>query len=433
MTAHWGAERIAFLDGLRTPFIKAETSLRHLSALELGTACVSELIERSDIDPEAIDSVVFGTVVPGSEPSPNIARDIVVDSPIPNTVEAHTVSRACATSYQAVVSLGLALQAGTATLGIAGGADSISDAGVRLPPSVNRALHELHDADDWRERLGALRDVDLRNLAPRPPALREPSSSLTMGQAAERMAKKHHISREAQDAFAMRSHQLAHEAWELGRFYEDVMPLFPPTDYRPVERDNLVRADPSLEAMGALSPVFDRRHGTITAASSSPLTDGAAALLMTTESHARALDLQPLGYLRSYGFAAVEPEDEMLIAPAYAIPLALRRAGLALSDIELVDMHEAFSAQVLAVVRLLESEKFALDELGTAGAVGTLDWERFNVLGGSIALGHPFAATGARQIFQTLREMKRRGNEIGLVSACAAGGLGVAMVLETAV
>lgn len=254
-----------------------------------------------------------------------------------------------------------------------------------------------------------------------------------MGEAAERMAKINGISRRAQDEFAHRSHTLAAKAWEEGKFDEEVMAVHVPPAYEEtVLQDTLVRADSDLEKYAQLPPAFDKEHGTLTAGNSSPLTDGASALLLMREEKARAMGLPVLGFIRSYAFTAVDPADQLLIGPAYATPMALDAAGMSLADLDLMDQHEAFSAQILSVVQALESEQFAREKLNRSEAVGQIDWDRFNVNGGSIAVGHPFAATGARQITQTLRELQRRAGEVALCGACAAGGMAAAMIVEVA-
>jgi acetyl-CoA acyltransferase len=254
-----------------------------------------------------------------------------------------------------------------------------------------------------------------------------------MGEATERMAKDNGISRKAQDEFAHRSHVLAARAWEEGRFTEDVMPVHIPPDYgETLERDNLVRSDSDLAKYAELPPVFDPKHGTITAGNSSPLTDGASALLIMLEEKAKALGLPILGHVRSYAFTAVDPADQLLIGPVFATPVALDRAGVTLDDMDLIDMHQAFSAEVLSVIQKFESAEFARERLRRDRPIGNINWDKLDVNGGSIALGHPFAATGARQIMQTLRELKRRDGKLALCTACAAGGMGAAMVLEAA-
>lgn len=264
---------------------------------------------------------------------------------------------------------------------------------------------------------------------PVPPAVAEYSTGLRMGDTAEQMAKTYGITREQQDALAHRSHQRAAQAWSEGKLKEEVMTAFIPLINNRLSKTTIFAVIP-LADYAKLRPAFDRKHGTVTAANSTPLTDGAAAVILMTESRAKELGLVPLGYLRSYAFTAIDVWQDMLLGPAWSTPLALERAGLTMSDLTLIDMHEAFAAQTLANIQLLGSERFARDVLGRAHATGEVDDSKFNVLGGSIAYGHPFAATGARMITQTLHELRRRGGGFGLVTACAAGGLGAAMVLE---
>ena len=251
-----------------------------------------------------------------------------------------------------------------------------------------------------------------------------------MGQTAEQMAKSHQISRSDQDALALRSHQLASKAWDEGLLSDEVMTAYPEPYKAWIGQDNNLRPNSTLEDYAKLRPAFDRQHGSVTAANSTPLTDGAAAVLMMPESRAKALGLEVLGYIRSYAFSAIGVQKDMLMGPSYATPIALDRAGIALADLTLIDMHEAFAAQTLSNVKMFASDTFAREHLNRDRAIGEIDMEKFNVLGGSIAYGHPFAATGARMITQTLRELKRRGGGLALNTACAAGGLGAAMILE---
>jgi acetyl-CoA acyltransferase len=424
--------RVAIVLGLRTPFAKQSTEFKNLTALELGRLVVAELIERSGVRPSEIQQLVYGQVIP-SLAAPNIAREIVLGiGAIPRTVDAFSVSRACATSYQSTVNVAQGILDGSIDVGIAGGADSASDIPMVLSRRFSGALASASRARSLGQRLSAFGGLGLNELLPIPPALKEPSIGLTMGEGAEKMAKDNGIAREKQDEFAHRSHLKAAAAWAEGRFAQEVMPLYVPPEFRAVTEDNLIRKDSSLEAYAKLKPVFDRAHGSVTAGNSSPLTDGASALLLMSESKMNSLGLPALGYLRSYAFCAVDPADQLLIGPAYATPMALDRAGLKLKDMDLIDMHEAFAAQVLSNTQALESDKFAREKLGRDKRVGLIDWDRFNVNGGSIAIGHPFAATGARQITQTLRELSRRSGQFALCTACAAGGLGAAIVLEAA-
>lgn len=423
---------VAIVSGLRTPFAKRGTELRTLAAHDLGAKVSAELLERLDLDPGEVDRVVFGRVVADVDVH-NPAREVALRIGLPPSVEAHMVSKACITGYQVLTDLLLAIRAGSLGCGIAAGGDSASQVPVTVDDTLRRALLQAEAADGPLEAAKAFSAVRPHDLVPRAPDLTKPSTGETMGEGAERMAKMNGIPRREQDAFAHRSHQRAARAWEEGRFDSHVMPLPVPPDYRHVlEQDSLVREDSDLERYGELPPVFDRDHGSVTAGNSSPLTDGAAAAILMRTDHARALGYEPLGFLRAWSFTAVDPADQLLIGPAYAIPPLLRHLGLGLGDFELVDLHEAFSAAVLSVLEALDSETFAREELGLNGAVGAIDPEKLNVHGGSIALGHPFAATGIRQIVQTLYELRRRGGGLGLCSACAAGGMGAAVIVEAA-
>jgi acetyl-CoA acyltransferase len=422
--------RTAIIAGLRTPFAKQGTAFRKMSALELGSACVSELLQRTGIPATEIDRVVYGQVVP-SLSGPNIAREIVLDTGMRRDIDAYSVSRACATSYQATADVAQAIAVGDIECAIAGGADSASDVPIAVSRRLSEALVKLQRARTLGERVRAFKGVKPRDLVPVPPALTERATGLSMGESAEKMARENGISRPAQDQYAHMSHTRAAKAWADGRFREEVMTVYPPPRYRDaLGEDNLVRKDSSLESYGKLRPVFDRKYGTITAGNSSPLTDGASALLLMSEDKAKALGLTPLGYVKSFAFTALDPSGQMLMGPAYATPRALERAGVAFSDLKLVDLHEAFAAQVLSVLQAFGSKKFAEEKLGRGEPLGEVDPDKLNVMGGSIALGHPFAATGARQILQVTRELGRRGGGLGLVAACAAGGLGAAMILE---
>jgi acetyl-CoA acyltransferase len=423
-------KRVAVVAGLRTPFAKQWSAYREVSALDLANIVVSELLQRVDLDPKEIQQVVYGQVVPSVE-APNIAREIVLATGMPKSIEAYSVSRACATSYQSTVNVAEAIMAGAIDTGVAGGADSASNVPITVSKRLAEALMAATKARSIGERMQAFAGIRPRDLAPVPPAIKEFSTGLSMGDSAEKMAKENHISREAQDEFAHRSHSLAAKAWAEGKFDDEVMEVFVPNRFNEaIREDNLIRKDTAIEKYAKLKPAFDRKHGTVTAANSSPLTDGASALLLMREDKAKALGFDVLGFIRSYAFAALDPAGQLLMGPSYASPVALDRAGVKVSDLDLVDMHEAFAAQILSNTQAFESAEWAQKHLGRSEKIGDIDWDRFNVTGGSISIGHPFAATGARQITQTLRELKRRGGNLALCTACAAGGLGAAMVLE---
>ena len=416
--------------GLRTPFAKRGTALAALSPLELGQQVTAELVERLELDPTTVEQVVFGQVIPSIE-APNTAREIVLGIGLPREIEAHTVSKACITSYQTTVDVYRAIADGSIDCGIAGGTESASQVPITVSEPLRDALLEAEQADGLTATAKSFRGVGPSDLAPQPPPIAEYSTGETMGEAAERMAKENGISRRDQDEFAHRSHCRAAEAWENGELDSQVMTMRPGPDYdQSFERDNLVRPDSDLDRYAALEPVFDPRHGSVTAGNSSPLTDGAAALVLMSQEKAEAEGYPVLGRIRRFAFGALDPEDQLLLGPALVIPRLLDRAGMSLDDFELVDLHEAFSAAVLSVLEALASQSFARDRLGRSSAVGEIDREHLNVQGGSIALGHPFAATGARQILQTLTELGRRGGGLALCSACAAGGMAAAMILE---
>lgn len=422
-------ERIAIVAGLRTPFARQGTAFKEVPAVDLGKMVVSELLARTQIDPKLVDQVVFGQVV--QMPAvPNIAREIVLGTGMDVATDAYSVTRACATSFQSVVNVAESIMAGNIEIGIAGGADSSSVLPIGVSKTLAQSLLELSKAKTLPKKLSILRKLSFKDLMPVPPAVAEYSTGLSMGQTAEQMAKTHQIPRDQQDALAHRSHTLAAQAWEDGLIQDEVMTAYPEPYKEWIHQDNNIRQDSQIEQYAKLRPAFDRHFGSVTAATSTPLTDGAAAVLMMSEGKAKALGLEVLGYIRSYAFSAIQVEEDMLMGPSYATPVALERAGLELADLDLIEMHEAFAAQTLANVKMFASDKFAQEKLGRDKAIGEIDMDKFNVLGGSLAYGHPFAATGARLMTQTLRELKRRGGGLALTTACAAGGLGAAIILE---
>ncbi|MFN2400061.1 MAG: acetyl-CoA C-acyltransferase FadI [Gemmatimonadaceae bacterium] len=431
MASYQDGRRVAIVAGLRTPFARAGTSLKNFSAIDLGRLCVAELVQRYNLDGSLIDTVVFGTVVP-SVVAPNIAREVALLPMLPKGIPAVTVSRACASANQAITDAADQIALGHASVAIAGGAESLSNIPILHSRGFSDVLVAASKARSLPQRLGAFGRVRPRDLVPITPAIAEPSTGETMGQSAEKMAKLNQVPREEQDRFALRSHRLAAAGTEDGRLTSEIVPLYPPPDYEPVStRDNGIRSDTSLEQLRSLRPVFDRRYGTVTAGNSSPLTDGAAAVILMSEEKARALGYAPLGFIRSYAYAALDPGEQLLQAPVLAAPVALKRAGLTLKDMDLVEMHEAFAAQVLSNLRGFESRKWA-ERAGFPHPVGEVDRSRLNVMGGSLAIGHPFGATGARITTTLLNELRRRQSQFGLMTVCAAGGMGFAMVVESA-
>jgi acetyl-CoA acyltransferase len=431
MPTFGNGRRVAIVAGLRTPFERSGTLFKSLSAQDLGRAVVAELVARTGLDGEEIDTLVFGTVVP-SVLAPNIAREVALLPMLPKGIPAVTVSRACTSANQAITDAADQIALGHADVAIAGGAESLSNVPILHSRGFANALVAASKAKTIPARFGALARIRPRDLIPITPAIAEPSTGETMGQSAEKMAKLNHIPRDEQDQFALRSHRLAAAGTQDGRLTAEIMPYYVPPQFGEVATsDNGIRPDSTPEQLAALKPVFDRRYGTVTAGNSSPLTDGAAAVVLMSEERAKALGYTPLAYIKSYAYAALDPGEQLLQAPVLAAPLALARAGLALSDIDLVEMHEAFAAQVLSNLRGFESQEWA-ERAGLTQPLGEVDRSRLNVMGGSISIGHPFGATGARITTTLVNELRRRGGQFGLMTLCAAGGMGFAMVVESA-
>ncbi|MBM4435070.1 MAG: acetyl-CoA C-acyltransferase [Chloroflexi bacterium] len=410
--------RAAILGGARTPFVKAGTAFAELDVLDLARAAAAEALARSDVDARDVDELIFGNV---ARPVAyhNLAREVVLSLSMPARIPAFTVSLACASGCVAITSAADRIALGNADVVLAGGSESLTNVPLMLSPRFARALVAASQAKTLPAKAKSLADVRPADIAPVAPGIRETSTGLTMGESAERMAAINGITRAEQDAWALRSHQRAARGWDDGRLADEVAPVY--ADGRAVTQDGHIRRDTTLERLAELRPAFDRAHGTITPGNASPLTDGAAAVVLSSERAAERLGCEPVAYVKSYAYAAVDPADQLLIAPAYAAPIALARAGITLGEVDLFEMHEAFAAQVLSTIKVIEE-----------GGHGTIPLEKLNVMGGSIALGHPFGATGARVVLTLANEMKRRGARYGLATVCAAGGNGAAIVLEAA-
>ena len=423
--------RAAIVAGLRTPFAKSGTVFRDVPAVALARHAARELLYRAELPGHEVDQVIWGQVVP-SVLVPNVAREVSLLPQFPRTIPAYSLNRACASSAQAVAAAHGQVVQGFADVVLAGGVESLSDVPILHSRGMTRILMDAGKARTLGQRLRAFAKARPRDLVPVSPAIAEPSTGESMGQSAEKMAKENAIARRAQDEVALRSHQRAAAATADGRLTAEIAPWFGGKGMdEPVTSDNGIRTDTSLELLAGLKPVFDRRYGTVTAGNSSPLTDGAAAVLVMAEAKARALGYRPLAYVRAYAVAAVDPGWQLLQGPAFAVPKALERAGLTWKDLGLVEIHEAFAAQVLSNIQAWGSQAWA-DRLGLKGPVGEVDWSITNVSGGSIAIGHPFGATGARLVTQLAHEMQRRDVQFGLISICAQGGMGMAMILERA-
>jgi acetyl-CoA acyltransferase len=429
MATFGNGRRVAIVAGVRTPFAKAGTAFKTISAIDLGKLCVAELLQRTNLDGKEVQALVFGTVIP-SVVAPNIAREVSLLPLLPKGVQAYTVSRACASANQAITDAADQIALGHLDVAIAGGSESLSNIPILHSQRFAETLLLASKAKSLPARLRTLARLRPKDFIPITPAIAEPTTGETMGQSAEKMAKLNAITREEQDHFALRSHRLASAGTADGRLTAEIMPVYVPPKFESVlTSDNGIREDTSYEQLAALKPVFDRKYGSVTAGNSSPLTDGGACVLLMSEEKAKALGYAPLGIIKSYAYAALDPGEQLLQAPVLAAPVALKRAGLSLKDIDLVEMHEAFAAQVLSNLKGFESKWWA-ERAGFSQPVGEVDRAKLNVMGGSIAIGHPFGATGARITTTLLNELQRRGGQFGLMTVCTAGGMGFAMVVE---
>jgi len=421
--------KTAIVAGSRTPFARSGSVFADLSAIELGKAAVRDALTRSGLSGDRVDHLVYGTVVHDTQ-APNIAREVGL-AVLPKHVPAVSVSRACTSANQAITDAAQMIEVGHADIVIAGGAESLSRIPITVSETLSRSLVGASKGKTLGQRISSFRGIRPRHLIPVTPAIAEPSTGESMGESAERMAKENGISREDQDAWALRSHKLAAAGTNDGRLTAEISPVYVPPDYGTVvTSDNGIRTDTSAERLAKLRPVFDRKHGSVTAGNASPLTDGASAVVLMNGVKAVADGLSPLGWIRSWAWTAIDPAGQLLQGPAYAAPIALDRAGLSMKDIGLMEMHEAFASQVLSNLQALSSRTFAEKELGRTAPVGHPDVDRINVMGGSISIGHPFGATGGRLTMTLLSEMARRDVQFGLITVCAAGGMGFAMVLE---
>ena len=422
-------ERIAIVNGIRTPFCRMGTAFNDLSAQELARRAVRELIDRMALDVKVIDEVIFGNVAQPMDAA-NVARVIALLAGIPVTTPAFTVHRNCASGIEAVVSAAVRIKTGEGRCILAGGTESMSNIPFFFRKDTQEIFGELQRAKTAAARLLAFLKFRPRHFSPRIGlmlGLTDPVCGLGMGQTAEVLAKEFGITRKEQDEFSLLSHQKA----IAGRYAlrQEIVPVVPGPKFRElVMDDNGPREGQTMEALGKLKAVFDRTGGTVTAGNASQITDGAVALLVASESRAKELGLEPLGYIRSFAFAGVEPR-RMGIGPAHAIPMALKKAGLKLSDMQAVEINEAFAVQVLACLKALDSPQFA-KQFGYEGYTGPIDSAKLNVNGGAVALGHPVGATGARLILTMLKHLKRNDLDLGLVSLCIGGGQGAAVVLE---
>lgn len=422
-------KRIAIVSGIRTPFCKGGGVLRNMLADDLGAYAVKEAYTRAPISPDQIDEVIIGNVLQPVHAT-NIARVIAVKAGLPQKIPAYTVNRNCASGMEAVTSGADRIILGQADIILAGGVESMSNFPILFSPRMRDFLQNLSKAKGWQGKLKSLLAFRPSLFKPIIPDISDPLCGLSMGQTAELLSREFGITRLEQDKFAMESHLRASKASKDGRFNEEIIPIPLPPDYTKMQTiDEGPRDNQTLEALLKLKPVFEPLTGSVTAGNSSPITDGAAALILMSEEKAKELNIKPLGYLVDYAAAGVDPSI-MGIGPAYATAKLLEKTGFTLDRIDLIEINEAFAGQVLAVVKAFASEDFARKKLHRDTPLGTIDMDKLNVNGGAIALGHPLGASGTRLILTLLLELKKRNKRYGLATLCVGGGQGQACLLE---
>ncbi len=423
---------VVIVEGVRTAYIKAGTLFSKLTSVDLGQITLREVLERAGVKADQLDEVIVGNIAQPPEAT-NVARIIALEAGVPRPTPAFTVQRNCASGMQSIVDAYLRIQSGLAEVIAAGGVESMSNIPLLFQQTFTDKFAEFYKARSFGQKVGALSKVKLRDLKPvigLQVGLTDGFCGLNMGETAEVLAKEHRISRQEQDEFALMSHLRCAAATDKGIMREEIVPVLLPPNYKTVvDEDNGIRKNQTMEALGKLRPVFDRRYGTVTAGNSSQITDGASFVLVMSEQKAKSLGLKPLGRIRGFGFAGLDPE-RMGLGPVYSTPIALKQAGLTMKNIDLIEMNEAFAAQVIANEKCFASKKFANEQLDRPNALGEINREILNVNGGAIALGHPVGSTGNRLVLTLLKEMKRRDLQFGLATLCIGGGQGGAMVLE---
>lgn len=438
---------VVLVEGVRTPFVKAGSKLKKVHPAELGKLALKELIARVNLDVQLIDEVIMGNTGNPVD-SVNIARVVALNAGVPQKTSAYTVHRNCASALESISNAYEKIRSGTMDVVVAGGTESMSQMPTMLPAKIQDIFNKLFMAKGPGQALplaGQLLGAELKQIKALLTSnmkdeyfpvisvmqgLTDPFAGINMGQTAEILAKEFGLSRATQDEFAMRSHSLAIKATKEGRLKEETIAFPLPPDFKETLSEDIGPRDGlTMESLAKLKPFFDKQTGTITVGNSCPLTDGAAVVLMMSREKADSLGYKPYAQIRSYGFAGLEPE-RMGLGPVYATPVAMKRANLTMKDMGLIELNEAFSAQVLACAKAFESDEFAQKKLGLSQKVGVIDLNKLNVNGGAIALGHPVGATGTRLVITLMKEMKRKQVQFGLATLCIGGGQGGAMILE---
>lgn len=423
-------EKVVVIDGCRTPFLRSGTDYMDLLSYQLGGFAIKGLLTKTGIDPKIIDGVIMGNVISNVK-TPNVAREAALIAGVPHTAPCRTVSLACISANRAIGDACLEIMTGQSEIMIAGGIDHVSDSPIQFPRKMRKKLFNAQRLKTIGDNLKFLTSLRFSDFIPETPAVAEYTTNRVMGKDCDIMAARFQISREAQDEFAVRSHQLAAKAHVDGHLPAEMTTVKLPPKFKSIDHDNGVRGDSTLEGVARLRPAFDKKFGTLTAANSSFLTDGAGAVLLMSETKAKALGLTPKAEIVDFVFTGQRLEDELLLGPAYAVSKLLKQQNLTFDDIDVFEFHEAFAGQILSNLKALESDEFAIENLGREKALGKVPMDKLNLWGGSLSIGHPFGATGSRLVTTTSNRLIKEKGKYGLLAACAAGAHGHAMLLKS--
>jgi acetyl-CoA acyltransferase len=422
-------DKIVLIDGCRTPFLKSETDFLNTMTYELGQLAIRGLLNKTGVDPKLIDSVVLGCVISTLKTS-NLAREAALSAGIPNSTPCHTVSQACISANRAIATAIAEIETGQSTIVIAGGADSASETPIGYKKNMRTKLMKGKKLKSSSEIIKFALGFKFKDFLPEIPDISEFTTKRTMGQDCDIMVANHNISREEQDLFAIKSHNNAQEAWDRGYLEKEVVSVQLDPKFKLIAKDNGIRSGSKPEKLSQLKPAFDKKHGTLTAANSSFLTDGSAVCLLMKESMAKELNLKPKAEIIDYCFTGQRLENELLLGPAFAMNKLLLKTGLSINDIDVFEIHEAFAGQVLTNIKCLNDLKFCKERLNRENVVGELDLKKINSWGGSLSIGHPFGATGARLLTTSANRLIQENGKYAMLSACAAGAHGHAMIIK---
>ena len=425
-------KNVVIVDGLRTPYARMGTAYNNIPAHELGGILLKEFIERIGLNPAELDEVIIGNVAQPPEAT-NIARNIALLAGVPDAVPAYSVQRNCSSGMQSISDAWYRIQAGDGNMFISGGVESMTKIPLMWNEAATRWFGAMFKARSMGQKVGAMTGFKMKFLTPvvgLQLGLTDGFCGMNMGDTAELLAREFKISREEQDQFAMQSHNRAEVAQKNGFYKDEVMAVsIPPKYEKVIENDNGIREGQNRAALAKLRTVFDKHNGTVTAGNASQITDGAAVVLVMEEEKAKEMGYKPIGRIKSFAYAGLDPK-RMGLGPAYSTKLALDKAGMTMKDIERIEMNEAFASQVIANMRIFESEELSKKYLGTDKALGAIDPEILNANGGAIAIGHPVGSSGTRLVHTILRELKASNKTVGLATLCVGGGQGAAFVVE---